>query len=193
MIYKASKCEWPWIWPLKVAIDVWRSLKVKCDDVIGLSLYAFLLMFNSNMWPNSAPLQDIRLWNLSDLEFDLWRSLKVKYDSVIGISIYALLLIYIVIACLSLIAVITTRNAFSSLLSLGPNYEKSKVHRMTSKWPWTLKGQRYPYLLNYYTIARFPDNWVFSGFNGEFEIFEKQMVKNWKLKISEIPNAVCNF
>ena len=28
-------------------------------------------MFNSNMWPNSAPLQDIRLRNLSDLDFDL--------------------------------------------------------------------------------------------------------------------------
>ncbi len=38
--------------------------------VIGLSIYAFLLMFNSNTWPNSAPLQDIRLQNLSDLEFD---------------------------------------------------------------------------------------------------------------------------
>ncbi len=59
MIYKASKCEWPWIWPLKVTQDLWRSLKVKYDDVIGLSLYAFLLMFNSNIWPNSAPLQYI--------------------------------------------------------------------------------------------------------------------------------------
>ncbi len=45
--------------------DLSRSLKVKCDDVIGLSLYAFLLMFNSNIWPNSAPLQDIRLQNLT--------------------------------------------------------------------------------------------------------------------------------
>ena len=27
-------------------------------------------MFNSNKWPNSAPLQDIVLRNLSDLEFD---------------------------------------------------------------------------------------------------------------------------
>ncbi len=48
-----------------------RSLKVLCDDVIGLSLYDFLLTFNSNLWPNSAPLQDIRLRNVSDLEFDL--------------------------------------------------------------------------------------------------------------------------
>ncbi len=81
--------------------DLSRSLKVK-SDVIGLSLYAFLLMFNSNIWPNSAPLQDIRLYNLSDLGFDLSRSLKVKYDGVIGLSIYGFLLIYIVTACLSL-------------------------------------------------------------------------------------------
>ncbi len=32
-------------------------------------VYAFLLMFNSNIWPNSAPLQDIRLYNLSDFDF----------------------------------------------------------------------------------------------------------------------------
>ena len=67
--------------------DLSRSLKVKCDDVIGLSLYAFLLMFNSNIWPDSAPLQDIRLQNLSDLEFNLSRSLKVKSDTVIGLPI----------------------------------------------------------------------------------------------------------
>ncbi len=38
-----------------------RSLKVICDDVVGFPIYAFLLMFNSNLWPNSAPSQDIRL------------------------------------------------------------------------------------------------------------------------------------
>ena len=47
--------------------DPSRSLKVMCDDVIGLSLYAFLLMFDSNLWPNSAP-QNLRPQNLSDLE-----------------------------------------------------------------------------------------------------------------------------
>ncbi len=49
-------------------IDLSRSLKVKCESVIGLPIYAFLLMFNSNIWPNSAPLQDTRLRNLSDLD-----------------------------------------------------------------------------------------------------------------------------
>ncbi len=61
-----------------------RSLKVKCDDIIAL--YAFLLMFNGNIWPNSTPLQDIRLRNLSDLEFDLSRSFNVKCESVIGLQ-----------------------------------------------------------------------------------------------------------
>ena len=51
-------------------------------------------MLNSNIWPNSAPLQDIRLQNLSDLDFDLSRSLRVKCDSVIGLPIYAFLLMF---------------------------------------------------------------------------------------------------
>ncbi len=74
--------------------DLWRSLKVKCDYVIGLYLYAFLLMFKSNIWPNYAPLQDITLRNVSDLEFDLSRSLKVKCDSVIWLPIYGFLLMF---------------------------------------------------------------------------------------------------
>ena len=36
--------------------------------------YGFLLMLNSNIRSNSAPLQDIRLWDLSDLELDISRS-----------------------------------------------------------------------------------------------------------------------
>ncbi len=85
------------------------------------------------------------------------------------------------------LALIATQNVFSYLLSSGPNYKKkSKVHRITSKWPWTLKAKGTPYMLKYYprvpnftplssTIARFPDNWGFSiGYNGEFAIFEKK-------------------
>ncbi len=30
-------------------IDLLRSLKVICDDVVGLPIYAFLLMFNSKL------------------------------------------------------------------------------------------------------------------------------------------------
>ncbi len=36
--------------------DLSRSLKVKSDDVIELAIYGFLLMINSNIGPNSAPL-----------------------------------------------------------------------------------------------------------------------------------------
>ncbi len=82
-------------------LDRGKSLKVKCDDVIGVSLYAFLLMFNSNIWPNSASLQDIRLRNLSDHNFDLSRSLKVKCD-VIGLAIHGFPFTYTVITCLTL-------------------------------------------------------------------------------------------
>ncbi len=104
---------WPETAPLRdirlrslsdLEFDFSRSLKVKCDSVIGLPIYAFLLMFNtnSNIWLSSAPLQDIRLWNLSDLQFHLSRSLKVECDGVIGFSIYSVLFIHIVTACLSL-------------------------------------------------------------------------------------------
>ena len=77
MIYNASKCD--------LEFDLSRSLKVKCEDFIGFSLYAFLLMFNSNIhvFGITAPLQYIRLQNVSDLEFDLSRPFKVECDSVI--------------------------------------------------------------------------------------------------------------
>ena len=52
--------------------------------------------------PNSVPLQDIRLQNLSDLEFHLSRSLKVKCDDVIGLAIHGFLLTYTVVTCLTL-------------------------------------------------------------------------------------------
>ncbi len=51
--------------------DLSRSLKVKSDGVIGLAIYGFLLMVNSNIGPNCSPLRYIRLLNLCDLDFDL--------------------------------------------------------------------------------------------------------------------------
>ena len=69
------------------------SLKVKCDGAIGLLIYGFLLMFNSNIWPNTALLGDISLQNMSDLAFDLSRSLKVKSNGEIGLPIYDFLLV----------------------------------------------------------------------------------------------------
>ncbi len=50
-----------------------------------------LLMFNSNIGPNSAPLQDIRLHNFGDLDVDLSMSLKVICDGVFLLPIYSFL------------------------------------------------------------------------------------------------------
>ncbi len=43
-------------------IDLSRSLKVKCESGIGLPIYDFLLVFNNNIRPNSAALQDIGVY-----------------------------------------------------------------------------------------------------------------------------------
>ena len=51
-------------------------------------------MFKTNIGPNLAPLQDIRLLNLGDLYSDLSRSLKVKCDSAFGLPIYDSLLMF---------------------------------------------------------------------------------------------------
>ncbi len=45
-------------------------------------------MFNGNIWPKSAPLRDIMLQTMSNLDFNLSGSLKVKCDNVVGLPIY---------------------------------------------------------------------------------------------------------
>ncbi len=77
-----------------IDFDLSRSLKGKCDCVIGLPIHNFLLMVNSNIVPNQTPLRDIRLQNVSDLDFDLSRSLKVKCDSAIGLPLHGFLLTF---------------------------------------------------------------------------------------------------
>ncbi len=47
-----------------------RSLKVKCDNVIGLPIFGFVVVYSGKIWPNSA-LQDISF--LSDIDSDLSR------------------------------------------------------------------------------------------------------------------------
>ncbi len=39
--------------------DLSRLLKVKCKGAIGLPIHGFLLMFNSNIGHNWAPLRDL--------------------------------------------------------------------------------------------------------------------------------------
>ncbi len=72
-------------------------------------------MLNSNITLNSAPLQDTRLRNLSDLDFDLSRSLKVKCDGIILLVIYGLLLF---------------------TLMLWPNWVPLPDKALKSEWPW---------------------------------------------------------
>ncbi len=71
-----------------------RSLQVKSDGAVEHPIYYFLLMFYSNIWPISAPLQHISLQNLSDLDYDLSRSPKVKCDGAKAIPIYDFLLVF---------------------------------------------------------------------------------------------------
>ncbi len=78
-----------------LSFDLSRSLKVKYDCGIGFPIYDFLLVYNSNIWLNSAALQDTKLRNLNDFEFDFSRSFKVKCGGVFGLPIYGCLLIYI--------------------------------------------------------------------------------------------------
>ncbi len=51
-------------------------------------------MFNSNIGSIYALLGDIRLRNLSDLDFDLSRSLKVKSNGAVRLLIYGFLLMF---------------------------------------------------------------------------------------------------
>ena len=82
-----SNIRGPWTFNLRSCL----TPVVGMTNVIGLSIYGILLLiFNSNLWPNSARLQDVRLRNLRDLEFDLSRSLKVKCGSVIELYAYML-------------------------------------------------------------------------------------------------------
>ncbi len=107
--------------------DLSRSIKVKCDGTIGVPIHGFLLMFNSNIGPNWAPLRDISLVSLqnpSDLDFDLSRSLKVKSNGSVGLPIYDFLLVsnsnYM--SNSHPLGVIAARKKFSYLLSLGPKF-----------------------------------------------------------------------
>ncbi len=60
-----------------------------------LPIYDLLLVFYSGIWLNRAPLQDISLQNLNDLESDLSRSLTITcqcerciptYDFLLGLN-----------------------------------------------------------------------------------------------------------
>ncbi len=61
---------------MSLDFDLSRSLNVKCFNVIGLPIYGFPLLFNSNTLPILAHLRDIGFHSLSGLEIGLSRSLR---------------------------------------------------------------------------------------------------------------------
>ena len=145
--YKASKSEWPWLWPFKVT--------------------------QGQMWWCH--------WTLH-----IWFPIDI-YSNRMSVS--------------HRLAAIATQNVFSYLLSLGPNNEKLKVHRMTLK----ATRPKVPHICLTTThesqislrfalqsfIFQIIEVFDFSiGCKGEFEIFDKQIIKNWILKIAKIPNVV---
>ncbi len=70
------------------------SINFKANSAIGLLTYGFLLIFNSNIYSNSAPLRDISLQIALGLGFDFSRSLKVKCYSTNWLPMYGLLLMF---------------------------------------------------------------------------------------------------
>ncbi len=65
------------------------NMTVQLDSSYIISYYGLRVTYGL-----TRLLYDIRLWNLSDLEFDLSVSLKVKSNSAVGFSIYDFLLVF---------------------------------------------------------------------------------------------------
>ena len=111
--------------------DLSMSLKVKCESPIGLPIYGFLLMFNSNIGLNQAPQRDISLKNLG-----VSRSFKVKSTGAVGLPIYDFVSVsnsnYV--SNLHRLEVIANRKIFSYLLSFGPNFDPPHIH----PYPWAI-------------------------------------------------------
>ena len=77
-------------------------------------IYDFLIMFNSNIWPNCSITR-----YLDDHEFDLpFKLLKVKCYGAIGLHIWSPVDIYIVARCLSHRLAVTASHSKCFLLSL---------------------------------------------------------------------------
>ncbi len=126
--------------------DLSRSLKVKCDDGLDspymISYWCLIVTYGLNQLPYEIYRKSLKsewpwLW-----PFKVTRSQRWWCHWTLHICFPIDILNRMSIS--HRLAVIAIQNGFSYLLSLDPNYEKSKVHRMTSKWHWMLQGQRYP-------------------------------------------------
>ncbi len=158
-------------------------------------------MFNSNIWPNSAPLRDICFQNVSDL--NLWGVIKVKCNRINGLPIYAFLLMFnsnighnsvplqdIMLQNLSDLNFGLSRSlkvigdGVVGLFIYGFVLKYTRSHISTShRLPLigTRFGNAFPNFSPFRsTIARFPDNWAcwfLHRVNSEFKIFEKKIFK----------------
>ncbi len=83
-------------WCLTVTYGLSRSLKVKYYGTTELPTYGFLLMFDNTYGRTRSygSLWDIRLQNLSDIEFDLSGSPNVNGWGALNSPIYDFLLMY---------------------------------------------------------------------------------------------------
>ncbi len=74
---------------------IWINWYIRTEKTyIWLPYVVLTLMFDSNVWPNSAPLRDITFRNSIYPEFDLSRSLKAKCHGTTGLHIYSFLLMF---------------------------------------------------------------------------------------------------
>ncbi len=82
-----SICNWPWFWKFMITYgQTWC-----CHGFIGCPLDDFPFVFNWNICRNLVPLRDIRLQNLTDLDFEQSVT-RVRSDGVPGLPIYGFLL-----------------------------------------------------------------------------------------------------
>ncbi len=60
---------------------------------VGIPMYYFLLLFNSNVRPHSPPLRYTSLQSQSGLDCNLSRSVKVKCDGAVAVLIHEFLFV----------------------------------------------------------------------------------------------------
>ncbi len=127
MKHKPSNSDWPWLW----------FFTVKSDGAIGLPIYDFLVVFNSNIWPYVVSLSDTRLHNLCDRDTLNFQddSSSDQFQVPFGLPIYEFLLVYNSNMRMALLCI------FITLIHKPSNY----------RWPWL-----WPFKVKSDSTFRFP-------------------------------------
>ncbi len=75
-------------------INIWpNAALIQNIFEIWVTLTLSLLVYNANIWSNSDSLRDRSLKDMSDLSLNLSMLLKVRFDTEVGLPIYDLLLV----------------------------------------------------------------------------------------------------